>query len=146
MRNGISDYSSVRTQNGKKLYLTQYGVDALRWRMRTLRIATGTGISWLLLIVASLILDSVMKKNAGGVLYDIGVVLIICEAGGLWFSKHCEVREVRRAYEVDLEKAKGRVLTLPFASTSVSRESYIQWCQRYDLRQDPFDENGTRKN
>ena len=111
-----------------------------------MRIAAGTGISWLLLIVAAFILNSAMKKNAGGVLYDIGVVLIIIEAGGLWFSKHCEVRAIRRAYEVGLEKAKGRVLTLPFASTSVSRESYIRWCEKYDLGQDPFDEDGSRKN
>ena len=137
------DYLSVRTPDGRRLYLKQYGVKALRWRFRSLRVGTSIGLTVLILMLTVIFFNSNLKSNATG-FNIVAAVLIAAEVVALWWCWKSESREIGVVYEVDIGRRHGQVRSMALISPSVSRSSYLSWCEKYQLAPDPFDETGVK--
>jgi hypothetical protein len=142
MKSNSDGYLSVLTPQGRSQYLRQYGAHALKWRLRTLKIRTGTGITLLLLVCAIIFFSS--KKGTDGVINVVAVICIVGEAIALWWSRRSEAREIGVAYGVAIGHRKGQVPSRALFSPSVSRDAYLKWCHSYGLEPDPFDDDGLK--
>ena len=87
--------------------------------------------------------NSNLKSNATG-FNIVAAVLIAAEVVALWWCWKSESREIGVVYEVDIGRRHGQVRSMALISPSVSRSSYLSWCEKYQLAPDPFDETGVK--